>query len=144
MWFFYNNKMKRSHLCVNNTTLPFSAVSLFGSTSPSNFNWNLIHKILFSTFLRFVGILRTSITIGSPSIQTYLYLCAFKLNVVIILTQDHSLWLTISLWPIFAIVQLNVFKTISFDSIRYFSMLFWITGLWPSSNDTIFHHFFTT
>ena len=35
-----------------------------------------------------------------------------------LVTQDHSLWLTISLWPSLAIVQLNVFKTISFDSIR--------------------------
>ena len=31
---------------------------------------------------------------------------------------------TISLWPSFAIVKLNVFKIISFDSIRYFSLLF--------------------
>ena len=39
-------------------------------------------------------------------------------------TRDHSLWLTISLWPSFAISQLNVFKTISFDSIHYLSMIF--------------------
>ena len=30
-----------------------------------------------------------------------------------------------------------MFKTISFDSIRYFSLLFGFTGLCPSSNDTI-------
>ena len=32
-------------------------------------------------------------------------------------TYDHRLLHTISLCPSFAIVQLNVFKTISFDSI---------------------------
>ena len=48
---------------------------------------------------------------------------------------------TISLWPSFAIVQLNVFKIISFDSIRYFSLLSLITGLLPSPDDTILSPF---
>ena len=34
-----------------------------------------------------------------------------------------------------------MFIIISFDSIRYFSIIFWITGLWPSSNDTILSPF---
>ena len=56
----------------------------------------------------------------------------------------RNLWFTISLWPSFAIFQLNVFKTISFGSIHYFSVPFLITGLWTSSNDTILSPFFTT
>ena len=40
------------------------------------------------------------------------------------LTQDRILWLTISLWPRLTIVQLNVFKIISCDSIRHFSIIF--------------------
>ena len=59
----------------------------------------------------------------------------------VILTLYWSLLLTVSLWPSFAIVQLNVFKTIFFDYIRYFLMLFWITGLWPTSNNTILSPF---
>ena len=52
-------------------------------------------------------------------------------------TWDRRFWLTISLRPSFTIVQLNALKIISFNSICYFLMLFFITGLWPRSNDRI-------